>query len=85
MIRNPHVSLEFKKLDVAAKTVFGKNVYEQMTGNSGTFATPDVPLTDLLAINKALFDAAEAAKTGEFSKIAAMNAAEKTWDTTFTT
>ncbi len=85
MERQPHVSLEFKRLGVAEKTVFGKNVYEQMLGNVGTFGTPDVPLDDMLATNTALFDAAEAAKTGDFAKIAAMNTAEKIWDTTYTT
>jgi len=85
MERKPHVSLEFKRLSIPEKTVFGKNVYEQMLANAATFDNPDVKLDDLLAINTALFDAAEAAKTGDFAKVAAMHTAEKTWDATYTT
>ena len=85
MERKPHVSLEFKRLSIPEKTVFGKNVYEQMLGNVGTFDNPDVKLDDLLEFNKVLFDAAEAAKTGDFAKVAAMHTAEKAWDAAYTT
>ena len=85
MIRKPHVSMEFKRLSIPEKTVFGKNVYEKMLGNVGTFDKPDVPLDTMLEINKTLFEAAEAAKSGDFQKTAAMHEAEKTWDATYTT
>ena len=77
--------MEFKQLPIPEKTVFGKNVYEQMLGNVGTYDKPDVALEDLLKTNNKLFDAAEAAKTGDFQKVAAMHAAEKEWDATYTT
>ena len=85
MIRTPSVSLEFKKLTIPAKTVFGQNVVDQMTINVLVFPTPDVVLATLQSTNDTLSDTAEAAEGGDHQKVAAMHNAEKDWDTTFDT
>ncbi|MFC2093578.1 hypothetical protein ACFLSV_06730 [Bacteroidota bacterium] len=85
MIRIPSVSLDFKRLSIPEKTVFGQNVFEQMTANAAIFVTPDVALATLQSKNDTLADTAEAAEGGDHAKVAAMHAAEKDWDTTFST
>lgn len=85
MERTPSVSLEFKRLSIPEKAVFGQNVFDQMTENAATFPTPDVALATLQSKNDTLSDTAEAAEGGDHAKVAAMHNAEKDWDTTFDT
>ena len=85
MIRKPSVSLDFKRLSIPEETVFGKNVHDQMLANAVLFSTPDVPLATLLTVNSNLATAAQEAESGDHSKVAAMYAADKVWDTTFGT
>ena len=85
MIRKPAVSLEFKKLKIPEEIVFGQNVHDQMLANAVLFPTPDVPLDTLQTVNDTLKTAAQEAEGGDHSKVAAMYAADKEWDTTFGT
>jgi hypothetical protein len=83
MIRKPSVSLEFKRLTIPEKTVFGQNVHDQILANVPIFADPDVPVATLLTDNNSLKTASVEAQSGDHQKVAAMYSAEKTWDTTF--
>lgn len=83
MIRKPHVSLDFKMLSIPEKIVFGQNVHDEMLANIATFAIPDVLLATLLTDNNSLKTSSVEARSGDHQKVAAMYAAEKTWDTTF--
>jgi len=85
MIRTPGVSMDFKKITIADKIVFGNNVVVALAANVPTFAVPDVPLATLTALTTTLSNAAQAAAGGDHQKIATMHAAEKTWETTFGT
>ena len=85
MERTPHVSLEFKKLPIPAKLVFGRNIVTEMTTNVAQFATPDVGLPVITNLCDVLDTAAQEARGGDHEKIAAMNFIEKTFDSTLTT
>lgn len=85
MIRKPSVSMDFKRLSIPEKVIFGQNVFEQITANAAIFPTPDVDLATLQSKNDTLADTAEAAESGDHAKVSAMNDAERDWDTTFGT
>ena len=85
MIRKPSVSMEFKRLSIPEQIVFGQNVHDQMLANAVIFIDPDVPLATLLSVNDDMATKAEEAESGDHSKVAAMRAADKVWDTTFGT
>ena len=85
MIRKPAVSMDFKKLSIPEEIVFGQNVCDQMLANALIFPTPDVPIATLQTVNDDLATTAHEAEGGDHSKVAAMYAADKVWDTTFGT
>lgn len=83
MIRTQHVGLDFKRLSIPEKIVFGNNVNKQMGANVATFATPDIPLATMTTKNQTLSDTAQAAELGDRQKVSVMHKAEKDWDTSF--
>jgi hypothetical protein len=83
MIRKSSVSRSFKDLSIPEKLVFGASVASGIQNNPLVFATPDVPVADLLTINGTLTSDAQAAGSGDHQKISAMHETEKIWETTY--
>lgn len=81
-MRKVKVVLDFLKFPVAEKIVFYRNVITAMTGNA-SFASPDVPLTELTTVLTTLEQAEDEAGDGARTSIARRNQAEEVADIAF--
>ena len=85
MPRKAKASLDFVGFTIPQKIAFGPEVTAALTLNVGTFATPDVPVADMVSATADLALKYAAAGGGSHLAVQALKNSEKAWDKKYTT